>query len=270
MSSFSAHNIRFPDGTVTMPSQDHLLSDVPWCQGAKRVLTLLYGNEIRGKQIADLGCLEGGYALEFARMGFDSLGIEVRQSNIDNCLEVKRRAGLANLDFVKDDVWNIAKYGPFDVIYCCGLLYHLDRPREFVKLMGQQARDAIIVNTHFAPWDWYPTSEFQLSKIERHEDQPGRWFLEHDATNDTEREKLKWASWDNKRSFWPTKEALLESIREAGFDLVFEQFDVLGNILANGTSDATMRNHRGVFVGIRTSAFQGRGASASQVSGLGS
>ena len=252
---FTAHNIRFADGSVTMPEQDHLLADVPWCHAAKRVMTLLYGASTQGKRIADLGCLEGGYALEFARMGYDALGIEVRQSNIDNCREVKRRAGLPNLDFVKDDVWNIAAHGPFNVIYCCGLLYHLDRPRAFINLMGEQAQDAVIVNTHYAPWDWYPGSEFTLSPIVQHEDLPGRWFAEHNAASDAEREALKWASWDNKQSFWPVKEALLEAIRQAGFDLVFEQFDVLGNILGNGTHEATIRNHRGVFVGIRTASF---------------
>jgi hypothetical protein len=144
------------------------------------------------------------------------------------------------------------------VIFCCGLLYHLDRPREFVRLMGAQARDAVIINTHYAPWDWYPMSNFQLSNVEQHEDLPGRWFFEHDAKDEAEREKLKWASWDNGRSFWPAKEALLETIREAGFDLVFEQFDTLGNILSNGTDEETMRNHRGVFVGIRTNAFASR------------
>ena len=252
MSAFTAHNIRFADGSVTMPELNHLLADVPWCQGAKRVLKMLYGDKLQGKRIADLGCLEGGYALEFARMGMDAFGIEVRQSNFENCLEVKRRVGLPNLDFAKDDVANLPKYGAFDVIFCCGLLYHLDNPRAFVKMLGEQARDAVIINTHYAPWDWYPKSVFTLSQIEQHEGIPGRWYFEHDANDEATLEKLKWASWENKRSFWPMKEALLQSIAEAGFDLVFEQFDVLGNILSNGTSDEVMANHRGTFVGIRT------------------
>ena len=73
--AFTAHNIRFEDGTVTIPDAPHLLADVPWCQGAKRVLASLYHGAYQGKRIADLGCLEGGYALELARMGFDALGI---------------------------------------------------------------------------------------------------------------------------------------------------------------------------------------------------
>ncbi len=185
----------------------------------------------------------------------DAFGIEVRQSNFDNCLEVKRRAGLANLDFAKDDVLNLPKYGMFDVIFCCGLLYHLDNPRAFIKMLGQQARDAVIINTHYAPWDWHPKTVFTLSPIEQHEGLPGRWYFEHDITGNTEAlEKLKWASWENQRSFWPVKEALLQAIAEAGFNVVLEQYDVLGDILGNGTSDETISNHRSVFVGIRTKA----------------
>lgn len=63
---------------------------------------------------------------------------------------------------------------------------------------------------------------------------------------------MKWASWENRRSFWPIKEALLHALNEVGFDLAFEQYDTLGNILENGTHPETMRHHRGVFVGIRT------------------
>ncbi|MCB4825211.1 class I SAM-dependent methyltransferase [Roseicella aerolata] len=127
-----------------MPDLDHLLADLPWCKSAKRALRLIYPDHIRGKRIADLGCLEGGYALEFARMGMDALGIEVRQSNYDNCLIVKERAGLPNLNFVKDDAWKVAEHGPFDVIYCCGILYHLDRPREFVNLSVRPGTDRLI------------------------------------------------------------------------------------------------------------------------------
>jgi SAM-dependent methyltransferase len=252
--AFTAHNIRFEDGTVTMPNAPHLLSEVPWCQGAKRVLASLYHGAYQGKRIADLGCLEGGYALEFARMGFDALGVEVRQSNFENCLEVQRRAALPNLSFARDDVWNLASHGTFDVIFCSGLLYHLDRPRAFINLMGRQARDAVIINTHFAPWGWFPTSAHRrrLSRITQNEGLPGRWVTEHRATTDDEREKHLWASWSNQKSFWLAKEAILEALNESGFDLVFEQYDVLGGILGNATNKETVANNRGVFVGIRT------------------
>jgi len=35
-------------------------------------------------KIVDLGCLEGGYSVEFARNGYDVLGMEIREINIQN------------------------------------------------------------------------------------------------------------------------------------------------------------------------------------------
>ncbi len=48
MTSFTAHNIRFADGSVTMPEQNHLLADVPWCGGTKRLLNMIYGGAPAG------------------------------------------------------------------------------------------------------------------------------------------------------------------------------------------------------------------------------
>lgn len=253
--TFTAHNIRFADGSETLPGYEGgLVADTHWCRGAKRLLHLIYRGGVEGKSIADLGCLEGGYTLEFARMGMQAFGLEVRQSNYDNCLEVKRRAGLANLSFAKDDCWNLAKYGPFDVIFCCGLLYHLDRPGEFIHLLGKQARDAVIINTHFAPHDWYPMTAFKdvMGPLEKHEGVPGRWYREHEGGTIDQLEKMKWASWTNRHSFWPTKEALLQLIQDAGFDLVLEQYDIVGDIHDTLMDAENIKHHRGVYLGIRS------------------
>ncbi|MBI3796935.1 MAG: methyltransferase domain-containing protein, partial [Deltaproteobacteria bacterium] len=81
-------------------------------------------------RVLDLGCLEGMYALEFAQHGAQVLGIEGRLANIEKARFAKRVLGFSNCDFVQDDVRNLslAKYGDFDVVLCCGILYHLDAP----------------------------------------------------------------------------------------------------------------------------------------------
>src|SRR5438045_4466239 len=132
MPSFTAHNIRLDDGTTTMPDKLYTMEHHPHFAAAKRFLSVLLPDAAR-LRLADLGCLEGGYSVEFARLGFDVLGIEVRESNIEACNFVKQRTNLPNLRFVRDDAWNLQTYGPFDVIFCCGLFYHLDRPAEFLR-----------------------------------------------------------------------------------------------------------------------------------------
>jgi 16S rRNA G1207 methylase RsmC len=65
---------------------------------AKRILDTVFPQNKNTFRIADLGCLEGGYAVEFARMGFQTVGIEVRDTNIAACNFVKANTNLPNLD----------------------------------------------------------------------------------------------------------------------------------------------------------------------------
>ena len=103
---------------------------------AKRIIETVFPGDKQNLRLADISCLEGGYAVEFARMGLDVLGVEVRDSNIAACNYVKSETDLPNLKFVKDNALNIANHGSFDVVFCCGLLYHLDNPKEFLEILS--------------------------------------------------------------------------------------------------------------------------------------
>jgi hypothetical protein len=249
--SYTAHNIKLPNGTETMPEIGYLLADSPWMRAAARVLKLVYRDELPGKSIADLGCLEGGYTVEFSRMGMKATGIEVRQSNFENCLSVQKELNLPHLAFTKDDVWNLQRYGQFDAMFCCGLLYHLDQPAKFIKLMAEHTRDVIMINTHYA--DETESKIFKLSPMTENEGLPGKWYAEHDADAEREIEAFKWSSWLNKRSFWLTKAAILQTLQDCGFDMVFEQADwIQDGIRPSMEGGYYSTNSRGMFVGVRT------------------
>ena len=117
---------------------------------------------------------------------------------------IRNDADLHNLTFINDDAWNVGRYGPFDVSFCCGLLYHLDRPREYLKLLGQVTRDMVIVNTHYAPAST-AESRFMLSDLTTNEGLTGRWFFEHNLQPGAELENAKWLSWTNHLSFCNAK-----------------------------------------------------------------
>ena len=241
---FTAHNIILDNGTRTKPEADTTMSAHPWFLAARRLLKTLYPAQgLVGQSIIDLACLEGGYTVEFARMGMNALGVEVREANYQKCRYVKDNVSLPNLRFVKDDVWNLEHYGHFDIIFCCGILYHLDRPREFIRLMGRCCNKAVIINTHFAPET--PTESFKLSDIDSNEGLSGRWYLEHDGTAE-QRDNALWSSWENRKSFWLRRPDLLYALKEAGFNLIFEQFDSLaGDIresMANGEYGSSVRS----------------------------
>jgi len=92
-----------------------------------------------------------------------------------------------------------------------------------------------------------------------HEGLPGRWYAEHEfdpAADKDQLESLKWASWENRRSFWPTKGALVRSLREAGFSIVMEDFDQHLNWSTHYLSPEGWhyQTARAMFVGVKAGA----------------
>ncbi|HEY0746137.1 MAG TPA: class I SAM-dependent methyltransferase [Steroidobacteraceae bacterium] len=274
--SFTSHNIRLDDGSFTKPDAGYSMDVHPWFLAAKRILDATFPGDKRHLRIADLGCLEGGYTVEFARLGLDALGIDVRELNIEACRYVQSKVNLPNLKFARDDVWNIAAYGSFDVVFCCGLFYHLDKPREFMKLLSQVTKRLLILQTHFSeakdspsfirprrfrralarilPLQHTGTTTHKLSFLGKNEGLPGRWLPEFRTKRAfRDRENRRWASWNNKQSFWIQREYLLQTMREAGFDLVLEQYDALGpNIAFEMTEGSYRTSGRSTFIGIKT------------------
>jgi 2-polyprenyl-3-methyl-5-hydroxy-6-metoxy-1,4-benzoquinol methylase len=250
--NFTGHNIRLDDGTLTKPDNPHSMDVDPWFLSAKRLIETVFPGDKRQLRLADLGCLEGGYAVEFARMGMQVLGVEVRESNLVACNYVKERTNLPNLSFVKDNALNISHHGSFDIMFCSGLLYHLDKPRHFLETLSACTSKLLIVQTHFASTK--QQNKFRLSPICENEGLLGRWYQEF--SNEElfqQREGAKWSSWDNKQSFWVLREHLLKAIHAVGFDLVLEQFDNLGpDIAVNMLDGYYMTDDRGTFIGIKT------------------
>lgn len=272
---FTAHNILLNNGQKTMGDDSILLSDSAVWSSIKKTVDLFIpptAGDRSKMRVVDLGCLEGGYAAEFARMGFDSLGIEARAENIENCNYVKDNLGLSNLNFAQDDVRNMANYGKFDITLCYGLLYHLNDPAAFLKLISGCTTKMLLLNTHFAPetdirYRLGPLNKYfiapiqkrtrlfehqynyRLSPITENEGYKGRWFKEWTPGTKKEKiEKLLWASYNNHRSFWLTKKELTKAMHAAGFNSVFEQFDYTGDLFRE---NYTQYYNRTMFVAIK-------------------
>jgi hypothetical protein len=125
--------------------------------------------------------------------------------------------------------------------------------------MSKSCRRAIFIDTHVAPeFDDDPAVEiYRLSELTTHEGLPGRWYPEHDlqvATDKAQIESLKWASWENNRSFWPTRGALNHAMRGAGFATVVEDYDQLkgGSVYELSRDGWHAQNSRAMFVGIKS------------------
>ncbi len=151
--SFKGHNIRLSNGVTTRDDRI-LLRDTPLMLAIQKTINYFVpGAKSNAANIkaVDLACMEGGYTVELARMGFNTLGIEARKEHLTNAAIVKLDSRLPNLNFILDDVRNLPNYGQFDITLCLGILYHMDAPAAFLKTLAEQTKRLLIIHTFYAP-----------------------------------------------------------------------------------------------------------------------
>jgi SAM-dependent methyltransferase len=180
-------------------------------------LTSLPFDELR---ILDLGCGEGVYAIEAGLRGAEVVGLDARTERMDQGAAVAERHGLANVTFRQEDVRQVTReaHGEFDVVYCLGLLYHLDAPDLFSVLANVQTlcRRMLIIDTLIS---LDPTAEVEY----RGRGYEGDWVREHedDDPDEVRRARLL-RSIDNTHAFRLTRGALVRALHELGFSSVLE------------------------------------------------
>jgi SAM-dependent methyltransferase len=231
---WTAHNIRLDAECTTIPGEPDFLETDLRLKAILRVLDMLFGANLGGVRVADLGCLEGGFSLALAQRGAEVLGVEARHRNIEKATVLKDHFGLRNLKFQTADVKEFAPDagGQFDAVLALGILYHLDQPAQWLRRVAAATRRVLILDTHFAPAEDADLSLLDprlrvLGPIETQDAEgclvKGRWYREF--AEDTDPEDQLWASYSNSSSFWLTKESLIASLSRAGFPLVLEQHD---------------------------------------------
>jgi SAM-dependent methyltransferase len=231
---WTAHNIRLSREVTTMPGNPDFIDTDLRLHAILRSLSFIYGDNLGGVRVADLGCLEGGFTLALAQRGMNVTGIEARQQNLEKAQLLKEQFDLSNVEFIRDDVKNFTreKYGSFDVILALGILYHLDQPVAWLRQLAEATRSVLIIDSHFAPADdtaleLLDPALKHLGQMEIFEESgltyEGRAFFEYGP--EVDREGQLWASYSNGSSFWLTKESLLRAVMESGFPLVVEQHD---------------------------------------------
>jgi len=212
---WTAMSIKLSDDVCTRePAVDHRL---------KRILQAC--SDVAGKPLAacrvlDLACLEGHYALEFARHGSEVVGIEGRRASVAKCDFARDAMGLERASFHQDDVRNLSveKYGVFDIVICSGLLYHLPAPDAWrlIQSMHSVCRGIVVIDTFVA---LSSRIDVEIDGAAYH----GHVYGEHDATeSQAQKAKKLWASLDNDSSFWFTEPSLLNLLARAGYSSAFE------------------------------------------------
>jgi len=171
-------------------------------------------------RILDLGCGEGVYAIEAGLRGADVLAIDARDERMREGAECAARHGLRNVRFERGDARELSaeRAGSFDIVYCLGLLYHLDAPEvfPFLAAVRELCAGALIVDTLIS---LEPDTEVTyLDRAYR-----GERTREHgdDDPPAVRRQRLL-RSIDSTFAFRFTRESLVRALRDAGFPSVLE------------------------------------------------
>jgi 2-polyprenyl-3-methyl-5-hydroxy-6-metoxy-1,4-benzoquinol methylase len=222
MLPFTAHRVELSPGVWTTPEW----GDDPLLAPSTKILLDRAGGSFRGKRVLDVGCLEGGYAAAFARLGArEALGIEIRDSNLERCLFLKEQLRLDNLTFRKGNAKEISRetLGAFDIVFAAGLLYHLDDPFDFVRRAHEVTDDLLLLDTHVAvPHAWaHACADRMTARVWGGRSYAGREMTEYppDLSAD-ELDERRWSSHGNPTSFWLTEESLVDALWDVGFPYV--------------------------------------------------
>ncbi|MCJ8503189.1 class I SAM-dependent methyltransferase [Desulfatitalea alkaliphila] len=253
---WTSHNIDLGYGLHTC---DKDVGDMWRVDFYKKILRDFHFDRWEQVKMADLGCLEGLFAIEFAKLGAETVGIEGRYTNLVKAQFVKDVIGLKKCTFHQDDVRNftIEKYGNFDIVLCCGIFYHLDAQsaleliHSISKILSKGG--ILILDTHIAIDDLDPKDNpFKLGKILSIEYDgdifDGRNYKEFESNATVaEKEKALWSSLDNAASFWFTRKSLYRALKKYGFDTVYENL--------HDPNVEVSKIDRLVFISVENSAF---------------
>jgi hypothetical protein len=96
----------------------------------------------------------------------------------------------------------------------------MEQPVKLLHQLAQVTSELLIVQTHYS-----------TTGGSQNEGYEGCWYIEGDLAH-------PWSAWGNEQSFWLTRPALFAAIQDAGFGLVAEIHDHLGDV--NGSAGRLM------------------------------
>lgn len=90
----------------------------------------------------DIGCGLGYFSALLESLGFDVLAVDGRQQNVDEAS--RRNPGIL---FKRCDAQNpeLLQFGKFDLVFCFGLIYHLENPFLTVRYLREMTSKLLLV-----------------------------------------------------------------------------------------------------------------------------
>ena len=153
-----------------------------------------------GRSVLDLGCNAGYWSLLAHRAGARYVrGLDGRAMHVAQAALVREAAGIDpsawSIDQADVTTADLTRRGPWDVVLCLGLLYHLEDPLGFLQCAGAACADVLVVDTEVMP-------------------APGRWLKGGVETPEDPRSAV-----GTTRVAVPTPSAVAWAMERAGFEV---------------------------------------------------
>lgn len=110
------------------------------------------GGSLAGRRVLDLGCNAGFWSLAALEAGCDFVvSIDGRRTHIEQASLVLETKGVdpQRYRLVEDDVFTVdlEALGPFDVVLCLGLLYHVSKHVSLLERVAAVNRDLLVIDS---------------------------------------------------------------------------------------------------------------------------
>jgi hypothetical protein len=106
---------------------------------------------LHGMRVLELGPMEGAHTYQLSKLGAESvLAIEANTHAFLRCLVMKEILQPANVRFLLGDCLAYLQQNQarFDMIFCSGILYHMQDPFELIRAMAART-DRIFLWSHY-------------------------------------------------------------------------------------------------------------------------
>ncbi len=172
--------------------------------------------DLTGKDVLDVGCNAGFYAVEAKRRGARRvLGIDAHRFHIRQALFVRNALDI-NIKFERMSVYELNPHeiGRFDVTLALGLIYHCKHPLLALEKLARVTKETLIIETATLPSNLLPVSlQHGVGELQRTL-YPAA-YIENES--DARQEAFNW--------FLPSVEGLTSMLKTVGFSDVMP-FDV--------------------------------------------
>jgi tRNA (mo5U34)-methyltransferase len=160
----------------------------------------------------DVGCGVGHYSALLLELGFDTRALDGRADNVE---EASRRVpGLTvNVADVEDP--ELVRFGKADLVFCLGLLYHLENPFRAITNLAQLTGKLMVIES-MCTWDELPVM----------------YFREEGSTEDQGLRHI---------AFYPSESCLAKMLYRAGFSHVYRFTHLPDNADFRASRDQTKR-----------------------------